>query len=67
MVTLPTLDGGTVEVTRCGALVDIRVRDAEGRTVATVVRRAGGSVLPLDGWPLVGSGGVQPSRPLRVS
>ncbi|MFE2977484.1 hypothetical protein [Streptomyces sp. NPDC059258] len=40
MITVPTRDGGTVEITRCGALVDLHVRDAEGRTVATVVRRA---------------------------
>lgn len=39
--TIPTRDGGTVTVTRCGELVDIHVRDAEGRTVATVSRRAG--------------------------
>lgn len=37
---LRTRDAGTVTVTRCGALVDIHVRDAEGRTVATVARRA---------------------------
>lgn len=41
MVTIPTRDGGTVTVIRCGALVDIHVRDAEGRTIATVTRRAG--------------------------
>lgn len=38
MVTLPTRDGGTVTVTRCGALVDMHVQDSTGRTVATVVR-----------------------------
>ncbi|MFJ2783666.1 MULTISPECIES: hypothetical protein [unclassified Streptomyces] len=37
---LPTRDGGTVTVTRRGRLVDMHVRDAEGRTVATVVRPA---------------------------
>ena len=47
MVTLPTRDGGTVEITRCGALVDVHVRDAQGRTVATVVRRAGETALLL--------------------
>ncbi|WP_327385686.1 hypothetical protein [Streptomyces sp. NBC_01207] len=47
MVTLPTRNGGTVEITRVGALVDIHVRDAEGRTVATVVRRAGEEVALL--------------------
>ncbi len=41
MVTLPARDGGTVTVTRYGALVDIHVRDASGRTVATVTRAAG--------------------------
>lgn len=46
MVTLPSRDGGTVTVTRCGALVDIHVRDAEGRTVATVTRRAGDALPP---------------------
>lgn len=41
MITLRTHDGGTVELTRSGALVDIHVRDASGRSVATVTRRAG--------------------------
>lgn len=41
MITLPTGNGGTVEITCIGALVDIHVRDATGRTVATVTRRAG--------------------------
>lgn len=49
MVTLTTSDGGTVRITRCGALVDIHVRDAEGRTVATVTRRAGEAALLLSG------------------
>ncbi|MFI7360457.1 hypothetical protein ACIBTP_41975 [Streptomyces avidinii] len=47
MVTLPTRNGGTVEITRSGALVDIHVRDATGRTVATVTRRAGEEVALL--------------------
>ncbi len=47
MVTFTTKDGGTVTVTRCGELADIHVRDSEGRTVATVVRRAGEAVLLL--------------------
>ncbi|GAA2781591.1 hypothetical protein GCM10019017_28150 [Streptomyces showdoensis] len=38
MVTLQTRDGGTVTVTRHGALVDMHLRNAAGRTVATVVR-----------------------------
>ncbi|WP_369376092.1 hypothetical protein [Streptomyces sp. cg36] len=50
MVTVPTRDGGTVEITRCGALVDVHVRDAEGRTVATVTRRAGEGALLLAGY-----------------
>lgn len=41
MVMLPTRDGGTVEITRYGALVDYHLRDSSGRTVATVTRRAG--------------------------
>lgn len=41
MITLRTHDGGTVEITRSGAMVDIHVRDASGRSVATVTRRAG--------------------------
>lgn len=40
-MTLPTLDGGTIEITRYGALADYHVRDSSGRTVATVTRRAG--------------------------
>ncbi|WP_188278954.1 hypothetical protein [Streptomyces sp. CBMA370] len=31
-----TSDGGTVDVTRVGITVDIHVRNAAGRTVATV-------------------------------
>ncbi|MBB5934590.1 hypothetical protein FHS42_001637 [Streptomyces zagrosensis] len=50
MVTLTTSDGGTVEITQCGALVDIHVRGAEGRTVATVTRRAGEAAALLNGW-----------------
>ncbi|MFD9629813.1 hypothetical protein [Streptomyces violascens] len=46
-MTVPTRDGGTVEITRCGALVDIHVRDGEGCTVATVTRRAGEGALLL--------------------
>lgn len=42
-----TRDGGTIEVTRCGALVDLHVRDATGRTVASVTRRAGDTALLL--------------------
>lgn len=49
MVTVPTRDGGTVEITRRGSLVDLHVRDAEGRTIATVVRRAGDAALLLSG------------------
>lgn len=36
MGTYNTHDGGTVEATRRGYLVDLHVRDAAGRTVATV-------------------------------
>ncbi|MEV7844106.1 hypothetical protein AB0O50_08975 [Streptomyces cyaneofuscatus] len=50
MVTLPTTDGGTVTVTRCGELVDLHVRDSSGRTVATVTRRAGEAVRLLAGY-----------------
>lgn len=50
MITLPTRDGGTVEITRCGPLVDIHVRDSEGRTVATVTRRAGEAARLLAGY-----------------
>jgi hypothetical protein len=32
-----TADGGTVEATRRGLEIDLHVRDAAGRTVATVV------------------------------
>lgn len=49
MTVIPTRDGGTAEITRCGALVDIHVRDAEGRTVATVTRRAGEASRLLSG------------------
>lgn len=49
MVTLPTTDGGTVTVTRCGELVDMHVRDSSGRTVATVTRRAGEAARLLAG------------------
>ncbi|MEU5429012.1 hypothetical protein AB0H73_25945 [Streptomyces olivoreticuli] len=51
VVTIPTRDGGTVTVTRCGALVDIHVRDVGGRTVATVTRRAGEVPLLLSRPP----------------
>ncbi|MFI1099816.1 hypothetical protein [Streptomyces melanogenes] len=50
MAVIPTRDGGTVEITRCGALVDIHVRDRKGRTVATVTRRAGEGALLLAGY-----------------
>lgn len=50
MITLPTRDGGTIEITRCGPLVDIHVRDSGGRTVATVTRRAGDAVRMLAGY-----------------
>lgn len=49
MITLPTRDGGTIRITRCGLLVDIHVRDSEGRTVATVIRRAGDAAQLLAG------------------
>ncbi|MGX4737089.1 hypothetical protein [Kitasatospora griseola] len=49
-MTIDTADGGTVTVTRCGELVDVHVRDADGRTVATVTRRAGEAVALLAGW-----------------
>lgn len=49
MTVIGTRDGGAVEITRCGALLDIHVRDAEGRTVATVTRRAGEASLLLSG------------------
>lgn len=45
-----THDGGTVEVTRRGLLLDLHVRDAAGRTVATVEMdegEAGGLLLDL--------------------
>lgn len=48
-MTLPTTDGGTVTVTRCGELVDLHVRDSSGRTVATVTRRAGEAARLLAG------------------
>ncbi|MET8706507.1 hypothetical protein [Streptomyces californicus] len=50
MVTVPTRDGGTVEITRRGPLVDLHVRDAEGRTVATVVRRASEAARIMAGY-----------------
>jgi hypothetical protein len=36
MQTYTTADGGTIEATRRGLEVDLHVRDAAGRTVATV-------------------------------
>lgn len=36
MITYNTADGGTIEATRRGIEVDLHVRDAAGRTVATV-------------------------------
>lgn len=47
MITFPARDGGTIELTRVGALVDIHVRDVSGRTVATVTRAAGEPLLVL--------------------
>ncbi|CAM5363367.1 hypothetical protein GCM10010329_84950 [Streptomyces spiroverticillatus] len=41
MTTWPAREGGTIEITRTGPLLDIRVRDGSGRTIATVTRRAG--------------------------
>lgn len=48
-VIVGTRDGGTVEVTRCGGLVDLHVRDREGRTVATVTRPVRDAALLLAG------------------
>lgn len=48
-VIVGTRDGGTVEVTRCGGLVDLHVRDREGRTVATVTRPVRAAALLLAG------------------
>ncbi|MBZ4319553.1 hypothetical protein [Streptomyces huiliensis] len=47
-MTIPTRDGGTITVTRRGALVDVHVQDRDGRTVATVTRPAGsvGALVP---------------------
>ncbi|MFJ9961106.1 hypothetical protein [Streptomyces avermitilis] len=36
MITYRTADGGTIEATRRGIEVDLHVRNAAGRTVATV-------------------------------
>jgi hypothetical protein len=36
MQTYTTADGGTIEATRRGLEIDLHVRDAVGRTVATV-------------------------------
>lgn len=49
-MTVATTDGGTVTITRCGALVDIHVRNAEGQTVATVTRQAGDAARMLSGF-----------------
>lgn len=38
MITLKTNDGGTVQVTRRANATDIHLRNAQGRTVATVVK-----------------------------
>ncbi|MCX4663374.1 hypothetical protein [Streptomyces uncialis] len=46
---MTTRDGGTVTVARLGDLVDMHVRDREGRTVATVTRRAGDVAWLLSG------------------
>lgn len=48
-VIVDTRDGGTVEVTRCGGLVDLHVRDSEGRTVATITRPVRDAALLLAG------------------
>ncbi|MFE1959228.1 hypothetical protein [Streptomyces sp. NPDC059479] len=45
--TFTTADGGTIDVTRHGAEVDIHLRDASGRTVATVVVRDGDASVVL--------------------
>jgi hypothetical protein len=37
MQTYTTANGGTIEATRRGLEIDLHVRDAAGRTVATVV------------------------------
>lgn len=49
VVTIETADGGTLAITRCGALVDLHLRDSEGRSVATVTRLAGSTALLLSG------------------
>ncbi|MFF2543972.1 hypothetical protein ACFVUY_15555 [Kitasatospora sp. NPDC058063] len=54
MMTIPTADGGTVEITRRGNVLDMHLRDSSGETVATVVwtvtgRRTTG--LPLQSLP----------------
>jgi hypothetical protein len=36
MLKFDTADGGTIEITRTGYVVDMHVRAASGRTVATV-------------------------------
>jgi hypothetical protein len=36
MLKFNTADGGTIEITRMGITVDMHVRAASGRTVATV-------------------------------
>ncbi len=48
-MTIATADGGTLTITRCGPVVDMHLRDAEGRSVATVTRRAGETALLLSG------------------
>ncbi|MER5862224.1 hypothetical protein [Kitasatospora sp. NPDC002040] len=40
VIVIGTVDGGTVTITRRGRLVDMHLRDAEGSSVATVVRPA---------------------------
>ena len=40
MVTVPTPDGGRLELAPVGALVDVRVMDSTGRTLATVAKPA---------------------------
>ncbi|MFF4408097.1 hypothetical protein [Streptomyces sp. NPDC001404] len=39
-----TDDGGTLEITPVGTMADIHVKDATGRSVATVTRSAGEAV-----------------------
>jgi hypothetical protein len=36
MIKFNTANGGTMELTRVGSMADIHVKDASGRTIATV-------------------------------